>query len=312
MRSLQDAYSDIRRLLPLTAIVAPGSLTVSPVETVELIDTKVPQPNFSNFSSFGSSNDANALTPDERITRMAFQVATSGRPVPVDPSFLNSTYKIEFDGPAMRCASANDSIIRNCTTSFGSNRAYGKGTYTSYVSWPGPVPPVSASARGSNSPSGSTNYDATSEDVARLFVMTNTGSWDRYLETDHSPILWRRIVNVTECRLFNATYSVNFKFQDGIQSQEVSLQSWNTAVALDTGTLRKGPAKPHGAIMQAVGSLLIGSTSVSLRGMDLPRDTSLTRKLVNVDWNDADSIPRALEQLFENVTLSLVSNNDYV
>lgn len=46
--------------------------------------------------------------------------------------------------------------------------------------------------------------------------------------------------------------------------------------------------------------------------MDLPRDTSLTRKLVNVDLNDADSIPRALEQLFQNVTLSLVSNNDYV
>lgn len=286
---------------------------VSPVGSLETIDTKVPELNFFNESAWSSGPDDNSLPPDERISKLAYSVATSGKPVPMVPPFQNSTYHLGFDGPAMRCKPANSSVVRLITEELGTSGATSGGSHTSYASWAGRYPTDSDGLSSSFSVYDRT-HDSSSPDAARLFVMTNIGNWDRYLESDEPQVLWRRIVNVTECMLFNASYSVDFKFHDGIQTQEVNITQWKTPVALTTGSLRLSSpfSAPHGGVMLAVGRLLVGSATRSYRGNMNEYDSSVARKFMNIDWDDADSVPQALERLFQNVTLSILSDDHYL
>lgn len=181
-----------------------------------MIDTQVPQPDFSNDTNFGLKNDMNPLKPDVRINKIAYQVATSGRSVPLVPEFSNSTYHLDFDAPAVRCAPANESIVRKRTVDFGPTTNYGRGvSVTSFASWTGPY----LTDRDDHDSLDSATFftfdlDYQSTDAARVFVMTNKGqrAWDNFLETDEPVIFWKRIVNVTECLLYNASYSVDFIF----------------------------------------------------------------------------------------------------
>jgi hypothetical protein len=59
------------------------------------------------------------------------------------------------------------------------------------------------------------------------------------------------------------------------------------------------------AMMSAFDNLLVGTASIDVTG----RDIQLTRwDLVTVDWSRAEAVQRGLESLFQNFTLSLLSD----
>lgn len=207
----------IVRGIPLAAIFAPGSLTVSPVCSIETMEFQVPQPtsNMTNFATVETSTDMR-LSSDGRIFKLAYQVASPGESVALSSIYQNQTYHLDFSGPAVRCAPANDSVVHNLTSDFGITRMF-RGEATQFLSRTSGNEPEALKT--------TKTLDYISTDAARIFIMTNTGTWDK---TDmHSDERYPpRQVNVTECLLYNATYSVDFNFEFPAQSRSVRISEW--------------------------------------------------------------------------------------
>lgn len=213
--------------MPIAAVIPPGSLTVAPVHTVRIVALQVPQPAFSDLTSFGYIDIHQSLVTAPRMYKLAYQVASSGQPVPLAATFPNETYYISFDGPAIKCASASELSIANLTERFGiSQGLFMGGSDLRFFSW---IP-----GNDMNNPMkvGSVQtLDYKSRDVSRIFVLTNIGFWNK-TRTDIRKHYPPREVNVTECSLFNASYSMHYTFQYPNQTRKVSIDEWRNPVRL--------------------------------------------------------------------------------
>ena len=92
-----------------------------------------------------------------------------------------------------------------------------RGEATQFLSWtPGDEPKALKTTQ---------SLDYISTDAARILIMTNTGTWDK---TDMHPDerYPPRQVNVTECQLYNATYSVDFSFEFPTQFRSARILDW--------------------------------------------------------------------------------------
>jgi hypothetical protein len=272
---------------------------------------QVPQPTFNmtNFATIQSFTDK-SLSSEGRIFKLAYQVASSGESVALASTYQNETYHLDFSGPAVRCASANESVVYNLTHAFGITSMF-RGEATRFASWtPGEQPEFRSSVKNI-----SQTLDYVSTDAARIFVMSNTGTWDKtdmHADEDYPP----RQVNVTECLLYNATYSVDFDFKFPDQSRRVQISDWLNPVTTyressdlsdNFPNVTEASVISYSAVMDAFGRLLVGSSSTSRYGVD--RATRTSWKMMNIDWSDGQAVIHDLEQMFQNITLSLLSDD---
>lgn len=304
------------RAIPLAAVVAPGSLTVQPLPLRNTTNLQVPQPiynqtNFANLQTAGNGQAGNGklTSGDARIYRMAYHAAASGEPVPLASTFQNQSYHLQFDGPAVKCMPANDSLIANLTIEYGVLMNGGATpSFTDFIAW----------AAGNElsrimNEDGAETLDYTSIDAARVFVMTNTGNWTKIQESVSNGMTYEhRQVNITECILHNASYEVDFEFEYPRQSREVQITDWlNPVATIKPSTRPNEQTEPaivsYSTVMDAFGKILVGK---SLRDVRYGTDTAyLTSwKILRIDWSSGEEVARGLEQLFQNVTLSLLSD----
>lgn len=139
-----------------------------------------------------------------------------------------------------------------------------------------------------------------------------------------------------ECSLFNASYSVHYTFQYPNQTRRVSIDEWRNPVRLydilnpsesrspqggeeahetPDGSVvnpmvpfsaRDAQVSSYGTVMQAFSTLLIGRSSNDRYNGDTTDHTSW--KIIDIDWSDGSVVQRALEQPFQNITLSVLSD----
>jgi hypothetical protein len=215
---------------------------------------------------------------------------------------------LDFEGPAVKCMSADDSMIYNMTISHGTTLQASSGNPIELLSWvAGDVP------SGIFYENGAGTLDITSTDAARLFVLTNTGNWSETLSADSNGMPYQfRKVNVTECLLYNATYSVDFIFEHSGQSRELQIADWLNTVGTMTGSLEsnletKRAVGYYTEIMDAYGKMLVGSSTSSYYGAG---HAYLARaKILSINWSSGEAVATGLEQLFQNITLSLFSED---
>lgn len=287
---------------------------------------QVPQPlyNYTNYATLDPGADA-SYTIDQRLYNLAFGTASSGQPVMLESRYPNETYHLQFDGPALRCGSANDSLVSKLTGRFGviMNSPQAQ-DYNDYISW------VLGDEQALNETDYESSYktlDRMSKDVPRLFVMSNFGRWDvvRLMPVNYSTTLTngsestyleRRQVNVTECQLYNATYEVEFSFQYPYQTRNVSFSNWlNPVPLMDSWSWSSSSSSnannsdeviSYSAMMDAFGRIFVGR---SVWPYHLLYQRYFTNYgLTNIDWEHAEAVQRGLEQLFQNFTLSLLSD----
>ena len=253
------------------------------------------------------------------IYKLAYNTAASGQPVALSSEFQNETYSLTFDGPAVKCASAAESLIRNMSLYYDTNKL--GGVAYQYVSWVPRYKPAPARFNAHpNLPSFDTTLDQASGEVASIFVMTNTGYWNNtipsqaYNISDHAMVL-----NVTECQLYNATYEVDFSFQYPNQTRKVSISKWLNPVRPPTVHLGRNQASNAAAsswlsylcIMQAFGKLLVGYSTNSQ--YDLASFATYSSwQIMDIDWSKGPAVQSGLESLFQNLTLSMLSQDDFV
>jgi hypothetical protein len=300
----------------LAAIIAPGSLTVSPQSANETLSLQVRQPDF-NYTNFGTftGGGSQLLLGYPRIYSLAYRTASTGVTISLDsPGHnQNASYHLDFDGPAIKCASANDDLINNLTYRYGV-KPYTRDR-TLFISWV----PQGLLAPEPNDDSVET-LDMYSEDGSRIYVMTNEGHWNvtrRYNESTSSgegtPY---RQVNITECVLYNATYSIDYHFAYPSQTREASISDWVNPVAMVPRSEQIGyyhenitvhHTMSYGTVMDAFGQMLVGEAKVDR--YDTQSVTSTIWKLVPIDWEDGQSVAQGLEELFQNIALSLLSDD---
>ncbi|KPI37348.1 uncharacterized protein AB675_10331 [Cyphellophora attinorum] len=285
--------------LPLTAVVSPGSLSLESRYTSNTTLLRVPQLSYShtNYGNVSMNDDDDyleiALHPI--LLRHAYGTAAAGRPQLPLPQYPNETYSLTFVGPALKCAPAS-----TIQTGFYSWASWVAGTQ------------MSTSQPESGFTSGPLMLDTTSEDAAGIFVVTAKNS-SVELQT-HSSVndnVSLAAPNVTECRLYNATYVVDFLYESSRQTSNCSIIEWINPVAT---RLNECPGEcandiiTYAAVMSAFGKLLVGNSKVN---SDLNLVTWMTNYLItNIDWDRAETTQRGLEQLFQNLTVSLMSEAD--
>jgi len=266
--------------------------------------------NYTNFGTFVGGGSYHLLSYP-RIYNLAFRTASTGETIELNSPghYQNASYHLEFSGPAIKCAPANDEVLNNLTYSYGVRS--GRMIITRFLSWV----PLSSLDTGPSEDS-TASLDLASEDAARIFVLTNEGDWHVTRTYNGSDDRRYRQVNVTECLLYNATYDVDYRFQYPSQTRNASVSNWLNPVAMLSRQDQKGiydeNATTHhmlsyAAVMDAFGQLLVGQAKKDKYAVETV--TSTIWKLSPFNWEDGPSVAEGLEQLFQNTTLSLLSDD---
>ncbi|KAI5464468.1 hypothetical protein BGZ63DRAFT_503248 [Mariannaea sp. PMI_226] len=105
-------------LIPLSALVTPATLTVKPSTISNSSTMPIPSINFSNIDPLfdyqssvigndGTSRD-NGITP--YMSRLVSSTASTLQILPMNRAIINSTYKLKFHGPSLRCHKPSNSV----------------------------------------------------------------------------------------------------------------------------------------------------------------------------------------------------------
>ncbi len=307
--SCEKATNSVRTI-PFAAVVAPGSLLVQPEFFSYTTQAQVPQASF-NISTYAQAEYYGGLqSPSDLVSKIAYVAAMSGQPVTLPSAHQNQTYHLDFFGPAIRCSSAKQTMIQTIAATIAET---GKtGSPVVFVSWTGHDDHglLNLDNVKSGWPLSDGSWDLPYEpldkslsDAARIYVMTNMhGVTDPH---------------VAECLLHNASYSVDFTFQYPQQNIKSSILRYVnpisgtdlSGVVDKVGNLTGSAIYSYMSVMGAFGKLLVGASRYG--GMDRGTVNTVFSSylLLNIHWEGTNNIHGVLEELFQNITLSMLSND---
>ncbi|KAI3324275.1 hypothetical protein HD806DRAFT_543655 [Xylariaceae sp. AK1471] len=240
-------------LLPIASFIAPASLTVHQVSSLDTDLQRVPRIDFTstNFANaqgmVGSSPWHFYDSPQFDVQRVVTASATASQILPIAPPHANSSWLLKFHAPALSCQTVGDTFLGevrgnildamvadNCVHSYG------------YLSWVPASQLVNASLP--------FDYDSDKQSYSlrsATFDPNNTNAYREDLASWNLPprtlslfvaILPKMVENFTpycdsakgsgdkanaiaqvagltvaQCFLYNASYIVNFDYVDGVQ-----------------------------------------------------------------------------------------------
>ncbi|KAK5047145.1 hypothetical protein LTR84_007088 [Exophiala bonariae] len=301
--------------IPLATVIAPGSLLTQPMPYSSMVSIPVPQASFDS-SSYALVGPTGYAFPSNLVFRIAYAAAMSGKPLALPSAYQNQTYDLTFFGPAIKCGSADVSTIAAVSTTL--TETNDDRLSVIYVSWVGDndhglLDPSTNSPNGWLQSSPWDSYykaqDQSSSDAARIFVMTNMAGLSGGTR-----------VQVTECLLHNATYNTKFIFQYPEQTIIPTIsQYFNTVSQTDldnmvdmVGNTTSSAIHSYTAIMEAFGKLLVGASIYGSGSGYTAQTVYSTYAYLNVNWNESKNVPGDLERLFQNITLSMLSNDTLI
>src|SRR5277367_1146473 len=266
----------LHRCLPLPSLVTPATLFVLPSTHIGWTNAQVPsldmyssnQTKRFTYSVQSNSSDSETeqfLGPRTIISRLSTATATQGQILPISPPFPNSTYTLEFYGPAVQCGEANSSVatiiksLRNeAVASFRGNIVENSDYYFAFV-------PDLSNVGNSSAPNGG----VTAVSQVRLQQPQNASNqlwmvFSRYiLDTTGQRTTEDRCLL---CQLYNATYNINLTFEEGSQTIQdqgtriLNLVDYPEANAPVSSDLMVQHA--YSAFMWALTDLLVGSMGI--------------------------------------------------
>ena len=324
--------NDISRILPFAAVVTPGTLSVETLPYTYDADFPVLQiaypadldsgwyagdgnpdqgdGNLDQYTDPGDDGeDSEGYNPElgpvyygpgiPQLSRLAFAAVVSAQIVPMKSDFANQTYVANFVGPALRCADANATITSSATD-------FARENLLEYLSWIGDIMPWTQVGNLTEQ-----NY---------MFNTTIPDVYDEDLEgdTESNNTLWVVSLggpeyNVKECQLWNATYDAEFTFENFEQTTTLHALTYEGPILSISsadpdeieGNLQNDLPK---AILSAFGSLMVG--------MQLKEDSGLSHtsnfELLNVNFTNPEKLNKGLEEVFVNITLSLLSERRFL
>ncbi|TLD39104.1 hypothetical protein E2P81_ATG00091 [Venturia nashicola] len=372
-------------LIPLAVVFPPASLTVelSPVPLISAKELPIGVPNFNKneFAQLPSlgSNSAAWTTfggPRAKVMQIANAVASRGEILNLPAPSPNSSYEIDFMGPALQCSNVKGApratLLQNVTKalncSLEARHRKDKGACPDmqmYLSWAPGYSDTNGKFEAVNvenfigAPREESNDTSCSLFIATSPTIENSKPW-----------------NIVNCSLYNASYHVTVDYTGGVQQlgakrnitssvgyfdqlDSIGSATDDESVDVDPITGEKATLYTdlnqfgYQAIMAAFGQLLAGQISIDMYnavgrfGINTTATSVLATSLRNtielsnlsqivetcyggggfsVCNEDANnnilnitgaaagplSLPQAAEQLFENITLSLLSDSAFL
>jgi hypothetical protein len=264
------------------------------------VDLPVPQLSYNSstwatIGPFSSSDQFWSASAD--VQRAGFAAATGDAPVGALHAYDNETYHLDFYSPAIQCSTANNTVLDGVEKTAKGHT--GSGGHYAYSSWVGDDDHGFLTE---NLTLGSTwkSLDVDSTDASRIFVFSALGGVFSYR-------------NVSECLLYNASYSVDFSIQNGnsiATLQQLTLHEKLTSLdrlrSHDLFNYQYSLQYSYQAVMDVFGKLLVGYGYAQNSGTQVYY-SSFQRTYVN--WNELEKTQRDLETLFQNITLSMFSRS---
>lgn len=334
------------RALPLIAVVTPATLTVGPTDSPREDNRTMPVPvpeyaNYLRYAQWGDGGGNYYIGPSSRISRLISSVASTGTVSTIPAPFPNSSYSMEFYGPAIECENLDPSTSALAQSLNQNVTDYGRvgGVSLGYVGFApnclsssdadcdtnDTVAAISGLGRTLNSEvsSGNMPFDYVSTDYAKLYIVAP------------DPTLAYTGDNFTtiRCGLFNSSYSGTITFINGQQVLDFSISRkegllTNPALSWDSSQASCDSIAAYLSIFDALGRILLGMIRISHYGFATPDRTQIltsvlmqTRELQQLPEINREQAPltianmsmtEALEQIFTNATLSLLSDSYFL
>lgn len=246
------------------------------------------------------------------VYRAALAAGTSGEVLSIPHNHQNVSYSTKFFGPAIQCNNASDELTNVAVSHINITGSGGGYFYASFVAGDDHQLFNTSGFTCSDSGTCGRSYndlaqsefqslDSMSTDAAKLYVMLGR--------------------NLTECKLYNATYDVSFNFTGVYQSTKVNnLELHNTVVAnmsqescgqggyWVTRCLDYSTQVAYQSIMEAYGSLFVGALTGHFSAYQRYQTVVETLSIAP-NWSSY-SVPDfqdGMVELFQNVTLSMLN-----
>lgn len=323
------------RLLPFAAVITPATLNISPMMTTNLTLSAVPTIEFdnSNFANSvadnrhddagGSLNYEGPLAP---TTRAVTQSLLASAVLPLTAPFPNSTYHVEFQGPALKCSEIErgSALWTNHSMSIqNASLTYPRHCYQ-YLAWPGQGTfPWTQS-------DGYWSFDPPKGLVGSGFTVIAV---EDVCSSASAPN-----ITLVQCQIWNATYSADYSYDNGVQdvvsnitSYESPFEYQRTARVSNAYPDRNTPANykllwAYMAVMDAFQNYILGyiyqdpdelNSSFAVDGNVLVTALAAAVELSSLRWiaglksNDTRNIhmTEGIEEMFRNATLSLMTED---
>lgn len=306
-------------LLPLSSVITPATLNVQMAASSKSTFQRVPRVDFtsSNFVTMSpfflgyskkiQQDNYRGATPE--VQRVVSSTAAQGMILSIQPPSVNTSWALDFHGPALHCVQLNETfkqaIVEDVQTMINSsslvdNEAEYNSTETyGYLSWfpygstlkdsmpssqPGFDPGLSTSTYFSDSilRLGDAAFSRAHRPMS-LFLATFPHMLDEETITVENVARTTRDPAISQCSLYNASYTALFSYINGLQRVVVSTNELLNTVpyigdiqANQTGLSRiqNSPvtdasiyqpaleAFAYQAVMEEFSRLLIGSVSV--------------------------------------------------
>ncbi|KAB2571086.1 hypothetical protein DBV05_g10257 [Lasiodiplodia theobromae] len=302
--------------MPLIATVTPGTISVESRSVTNTTNGRVPSVDFARDETLWSDSMGvgyiNEASP--AVTRLLSAVSSSIGIIPITAPFPNSSFTLQFYAPALKCeslanAKKNGQPVGNCNNCTSLQTLWDDTIDSSFAA----------------------NYyywQATKPVYSQNLFFIRAGGGKSVGGDPHN----------ISCQLWNASYTTKFKFNDGVQTtliQDLAYEStmeFNTSVAFTS--LPPG-GRAYLAMYLAMSDLLSGEVGIrqglsssGMFGSDLPvvktglmacpevlagwkafgsREPPLDQ-LVSPWMCRNNSVAAAVEDMFQNLTLSLLSS----
>lgn len=311
--------------MPIAAIVSPGTMIVTPSMGNKTVFHGVPQFDYRNFVPFLarlSSGTGGITGLGQDILRLALGSVTTESILTIKPPAVNSTYSLDFYAPALKCEL---SPAEDATSLHSQYRAWIdlQDHQLIYYSWvpSGPCPNGSIA---NYPPFDSTTFSTFDQCAFDFKGSADDGRPARlniFLPTH--PYGWLMANSVLlNCSLNNASYTVGFAFRDGAQLLDVKrkelvngVQNFPYSVSnfTDDSIPLASKVAVYNSIMDAFGRIMVGKVQTLNWGYPTPISTLIMstgmRKLLPTA--DNATLAPAVELLFQNITLSFLSDTRY-
>lgn len=285
----------------------------------------VPQFDYRYFVPFLarlSSGTGGITGLGQDMLRLALGSATTESILTITPPVVNSTYSLDFYAPALNCeiSPAEDAIFLQSQYRDWINLQEHQLVYYSWV----PSGPCDNGSIANFPPFNSTTF-STFDRCAFDFNGSADGGRPARLNIflPTHPYGWLGTNSVLlKCSLNNASYTVDFSFRDGAQLLDVKrkelvngVQNFPYSVSNFTseGIPLASKVACYNSIMDAFGRIMVGKVQTLNWGYPTPISTLIMstglRKLLPTA--DNTSLAPAAELLFQNITLSYLSDIQY-
>jgi hypothetical protein len=265
----------------LPSLITPATLNILPTLRITLDELPVPRLDMygTNYGTFqpkrftysAPSNDSVTgasyelfLGPRTIVSRLSTATATQGLILSITPPFVNSTYSLQFYGPSVQCGEANTTVATLIQSFRDQSVANNTGDIIEVANYYYAFVPDLSSFGDKYSP----NDGVHAVSQIRLQQPNNASNelwmvYSRYTGRVDSAGVREIEDYCSTCRLYNASYDINFEFEETNQTitsrstQIMNLVEYPSVdhLASDQLMVQHG----YSAVMWAMSDLLVGS-----------------------------------------------------